>query len=168
MIQLKINDETVLAHASPLTWFIYRQEFDSDIYEDTLISINEEYDAVLLRLAWSMIKTVEPHTTSFIQWVQSTNEETIEDNKDLIIYELGQRILFEVKEKRNETNIKTKESKHNIELGFIKTIIDLGIESSLVNLMSTQSFIDLQDMYIDDNDKTEQATPEQTTAFFLG
>lgn len=167
MIQLRINDEIVLAHASPLTWFIYRQEFDSDIYEDTLIAINEEYNVVLGRLAWAMVKTVEPLTPSFIQWVQTIDDEIIEVNKVLIIYELGQRILFEVKE-TTKTKTKTKESKHKIELGFIKTIINLGIEVSLVNLMSTQSFIELQDMYIDDENRTEQATPKQVDAFFLG
>ena len=169
MIKLLIKGEEVNANASILTTFIYRQEFNREMLADSLMATVEEDLTTLSRITWAMIKTANNRLETYIQWSSDLREEDIINNKEFVIYEIHKRVLFDIEDnKRIKSNNKKKVTK-DIELGMIKNIIDLNVDLDIVNLLSVGDFIKLQDMYIGENEgSTLEATPEQTSAFFLG
>ena len=167
MINLKINEKSVKGNISPLTLFLYKQEFNQGLLEDGLTLIYEENTALLSKIMWAMIKTVDYQLEIYSQWIETVTEQDINKNQYLIEFEIANRLLIRSADK-DEDVIKKKEDKTDtdISISILKIITDLGMDLELVNLMSLDSFVKYQELY-ETQEKTNIATPEQVDNFFL-
>lgn len=167
MIKLRINEKEVCAHGSIVTLHIYRQEFNRDLLSDCDKAIYDEETLLFTKIVWAMIKTVNHKTESYIQWFYTVDTNELKKQLDLIIYEINMNLMFDIQQKSTAKSSTKKIA--NIELGLIKNIIDLRISLDIVNLLSVQSFLELQELYLDrSEDETVMATPKQVSAFFVG
>lgn len=172
MIKLQIKNESVKANISPITLFLYKQEFDRDLLEDSITVIYQDYQTKLLsQIAWAMIKTVNHRLESYIQWRVDLDDEDIITNTDLIIYEINTRLLIK-KEQTEENEEEAEEVKKDdkpveVDIAILRGIIRNGIHLDLVNLMLLDTYLEVMSGD-DEEEKTVMATPEQVDSFFLG
>ena len=165
MIRLKIKNESEYGTISPISLFLYKQEFNQDLLVDGLTVIYEGNTALLLKIVWVMLKTVNNSLESYNQWINELNAEDIEIDETLVVTELLSRLLISVDD---DKEVKTKENnkEKDLGLGILKTITDLRMDLNLVNLMSIDTFIKFQELHISESGSTK-ATPKQASAFFL-
>lgn len=167
MINLLIDGESVKGNISPLTLFLYKQEFNESLLDDGLTLIYEENIALLSKVMWSMIKTVNYDLETYIQWIELIQEKDVTSNQHLIEYEIGTRLLIKNSEVSNVSESKENDKEKDIDIGILKIITDLRIDLNIVNLMSLDSFVKFQDLHISKENERTFATPKQVDKFFL-
>lgn len=76
--------------ASPLTPFIYKKEFGSDLFADIALiryAVNSEGEIVdasafrmfdIVQMLWAMVRTVDPKTVGFESWLLSLPEDALD------------------------------------------------------------------------------------------
>ena len=157
---VNLGETATYINGSLLTPFFYRQYFKESFYEaigkaiQGNMVIGYEY---AYRLLWVLVKTYEPKTIDYHQWIQLV-EIKGDDWEIPLINEIANKFDITLPKKEQQETVEESDEDVNSELAVLVQAKKIGLSLPECNLFSMQDYVDFIGLYFDE--KPKKATQE--------